>query len=336
VSTGQESSIKTPYSQNYFLAVQRELASKLVLEVTFIGNVGRHEPNQGFNYNRYPGDVFGAPNPYNGANAGDTGTNLLNPYLGSVTVTGYNLTSSYNGGYVSLKKRFSGGLSFESAYTYGHSIDYTPIGRNDPGTPDPRILALQKGTSAFDVTHRFTNNFVWEIPYRRSQQGFMGKVFGGWQMQGILSAQSGTPFTVSSSSANWDFNGDGTSSDRPDAPTGNFGSMSRQQFLNGMFGSNTPIGANSLNLPTTVTQAQAIFFPSGMQPVNACYAAGKTGPVRQLADGRVSRKGISDETLSAVRAMRISTGRYSKTSVCRWGKTHGCSSGRNSSTWRIA
>ncbi|MDQ2945344.1 MAG: TonB-dependent receptor [Acidobacteriota bacterium] len=272
-----------PYSQNWFFSIQHELPAKLIVEVAYIGNVGRHQ-QYSTNYNRYPGDVFGAPNPYTGANAGDTGINNLNSFFSGISETSYNLNSAYNGGYVSVNRRFSGGLSFQSSYTYGKAIDNVPIGRNDPGTPDPRNLSLQKGSSAYDVTNRWTSNFVYEFPFLKTQQGVLGTLLGGWQLQGIMSMQSGTPYTVSTSSALNDFNGDGSGSDRPDAPVGGkYNGIPKQQYISGVFGSTTTaIGANTLGLPPTMSVAQAIFFPSGILPANSCYAQGKTGTVRQL------------------------------------------------------
>ncbi|MGI8745528.1 MAG: TonB-dependent receptor domain-containing protein [Bryobacteraceae bacterium] len=283
----QQFQFTPPYSQNWFLSVQRELPSKVLLEVAYIGNVGRHEPiGVGLNYNRFNGDVFGAPNPYTGANAGDTGVNLLNPNFAGLTLVTYDQNSSYNGGYVSVSKRFSRGFSFQSSYTYGHAIDSTPAGRNDQATPDPHILSLQRGTAGYDVTRRWVSNFVYELPFLKAQNGIAGAALGGWQLQGIIQMQSGTPYTVVTTNANYDFNGDGSSGDRPDAPAAGaspYNGVGRQQYLNGVFGPSTPIGANSLNLPTTLTLAQSHFFPAGFQPANACYAAGKTGAVRQLA-----------------------------------------------------
>ena len=283
--TGQQFQFTPPYSENWFLAVQRQVAPGIILEVAYIGNAGHHIGTS-MNYNRFNGDVFGAPNPYTGANGGDTGLNLLNPYLAGVTLSTYNTNSAYQGGYVSISKRFQHGLSFQSAYTYGHAIDETLTGRADANTPDPHSLRPQRGTSGYDVTHRWVSNFVYQLPFHPAQQGVAGAVFGGWQLQGIIQMQSGTPYTVVTSNGNYDFNGDGAGTDRPDAPAGGgaqYNGLSRRQFINGVFGSSTPIGPNSLNLPVTMTAAQAVFFPTGFQPVGACYAAGKTGAARQLA-----------------------------------------------------
>ncbi|HUF03200.1 MAG TPA: TonB-dependent receptor [Aridibacter sp.] len=114
--------------------------------------------------------------------------------------------SDYHGGQFSLTRRFSRGLGVNVAYTFSKSID---IMSSDPGStagggkPDvPNIgfiaqgsatdILNNKGLSDFDRTHRFTANFVWEIPTGGSKNAFVT----GWSISSLFQAQSGTPFTV--------------------------------------------------------------------------------------------------------------------------------------------
>jgi hypothetical protein len=55
--------------------------------------------------------------------------------------------------------------------------------------------AADRARSSFDRPHRIAGNFVYELPYYRDQNGFMGRVFGGWQINSQFSLQSGSPFT---------------------------------------------------------------------------------------------------------------------------------------------
>ena len=56
-------------------------------------------------------------------------------------------------------------------------------------------IAADKGRSSYDRPHRLTGNFVWELPFMRSQEGFVGKILGGWQFGSFFTFQSGAPFT---------------------------------------------------------------------------------------------------------------------------------------------
>ncbi len=114
--------------------------------------------------------------------------------------------SNYHGAQFSLTKRLSRGLQFNVAYTFSKSIDVMSIdpgstaGSGKPDVPnsgfiaqgDSRNLESNRGLSDFDRTHRFSTNFVWEIP----NFGIDNEFVKGWSVSGFFQAQSGTPFTV--------------------------------------------------------------------------------------------------------------------------------------------
>lgn len=114
--------------------------------------------------------------------------------------------SNYHGGQFSLTKRLSRGIQFNVAYTFSKSIDVmstdpgSTAGGGKPDVPnsgfiaqgDARNLENNRGPSDFDRTHRFSSNFVWDIPTGRSNNAFIK----GWSVSGFFQAQSGTPFTV--------------------------------------------------------------------------------------------------------------------------------------------
>ncbi len=112
-------------------------------------------------------------------------------------------------------------------------------------------LFLDYGGSIFDARHRFETNFIWETPFfRNSDSGVVREVLGGWQINGVLSLQSGQPLTPHFSNGfggGGDFNADGTSNDRTDIPTtGNSFSD------NGNVDPNNPNGGifNGITFPT--------------------------------------------------------------------------------------
>lgn len=114
--------------------------------------------------------------------------------------------SDYHGGQFSLTKRLSHGLQFNVAYTFSKSIDImssdpgSTAGGGKPDVPnsgfivqgDSRNLEGNRALSDFDRTHRFSTNFVWEIPTGGSDR----RLINGWSISGFFQAQSGTPFTV--------------------------------------------------------------------------------------------------------------------------------------------
>ncbi len=114
--------------------------------------------------------------------------------------------SDYHAGQFSLTKRLSRGLQFNVAYTFSKSIDVmstdpgSTAGGGKPDVPnagfivqgDSRNLENNRAVSDFDRTHRFSTNFVWDIPTGSSNNAFVK----GWSVSGFFQVQSGTPFTV--------------------------------------------------------------------------------------------------------------------------------------------
>ena len=173
------------------------------------------------------------------------------------------------------------GLSFQVAYTMGHSLDHNSdvfgagtIG-NDTGSDiffsDPLNVALDYGRSNFDIRQRFVSNFLWEIPYKRDQEGVLGQILGGWQLTGTFPIQSGLPFSTYTSSRNADYNADGTRNDRPDAPSygHDLGSPTTSEWIAGTFelgdfpvpesGYNGTIGKNVYKGPNFWTVDMGLF-----------------------------------------------------------------------------
>ncbi len=117
--------------------------------------------------------------------------------------------SNYNGLVLRGNYRSSRGVLVEGHYTFGKSLDYNSsyFGSNNPpgetGAPaDARNLRLEHGPSAFDIRHRFNLVYLIDLPVGPGHKllgwnnGFSRWTFGGWQISGVTTIQSGYPFTV--------------------------------------------------------------------------------------------------------------------------------------------
>ncbi len=141
--------------------------------------------------------------------------NLRVPYLGLDPTDSVILQSRgysfYHSGQLNVSKRFTKGFSFTTSYTWSKSMD---IGSTDPGSTaasgrpdtanlglvvqgDQRNLNANRALSDFDRPHRFASSFVYEIPSFGSKSKFLT----GWQLSGFGQWQSGTPFTIFASNA---------------------------------------------------------------------------------------------------------------------------------------
>ncbi len=119
-------------------------------------------------------------------------------------------SSNYDALQASLEKRYSFGLLGRVSYTWSHNIDdstgiFGNIGdlRGNAGGPlNPLNLRVDRANSSLDKRHLFTANFIYDLPFGRgkmfggSASGALDRIIGGWQLNTIVSAQTGQPFSV--------------------------------------------------------------------------------------------------------------------------------------------
>jgi hypothetical protein len=101
--------------------------------------------------------------------------------------------SSYDSLQAQVQRRLYNGLLFQVAYTWSKSISDSDTLRD---TLDLVERAEGKSISAQDIPHRFTATALYDLPFFKSGNGVVRTFLGGWNVGGIYSYQSGTPFTV--------------------------------------------------------------------------------------------------------------------------------------------
>jgi hypothetical protein len=214
VSWDPDHSYQTPMLYNWNLAVEHQLPSSILVRAAYVGSHGSHlKETIAFNVSA----VGGGPARLNALL--DPGNPKPKPVFGTTnngpTQDAQDINSSYHSLQLSAEKRMSHGLTILGNYTWSKSIDDLPNGGGvadvgaDTVSPrpwdDPLRHQFDRGTSDFDHTHRFVTSFVWQLPDLSKTNGLMRQVFGGWQFGGVVSAQTGRPFTVLSGT-----NGSGT------------------------------------------------------------------------------------------------------------------------------
>jgi len=198
------------YIQHWNFGYQRQLPSKMVFEVSYVGNKGtKLVKTVDINQARpVPGFIQPAVQP----------RRPLPCCYGAVPLLQSSGSSIYHGLLGRLERRFSAGLSFLASYTFGHAIDDS-TGTNV--TQDARNLRADRGNADFDARHRFVVSYVYELPFgQRKPIGnnwgpAINAVLGGWQLSGVGTFQSGQPIFVQLSPSTQNSN-TGSSQDRPD------------------------------------------------------------------------------------------------------------------------
>jgi hypothetical protein len=128
--------------------------------------------------------------------------------------------SDYHSAQLRVDKRLSRGLQVGTSYTWAKNTDqisevFATGQTNSSLASIPAFLGgllVDHAVSDYHRKHRFVANFVWDLPFFRGN-GLADKVLGGWQLNGVVTFQSGAPFTIVNG---LDRNGDGVSTaDRP-------------------------------------------------------------------------------------------------------------------------
>jgi hypothetical protein len=177
----QDPQAKTPYSEQWHLTIQRELAPSTTLSVAYVGTKGVHLD-----------DLV----DINAGSPGTTDVTVARPYpfFAQIFQLQTNQISSYNGLQVSAERR-ARGLSFLASYTYSHALDENT---SSPGSPlaNPYNLRADYGDSDLNVPNRFVASANYQLPFKAD--GALNPWVQGWQVNAILQYFDGIPFSVTS------------------------------------------------------------------------------------------------------------------------------------------
>jgi hypothetical protein len=209
---------KNPYALHYTLAIDRQLKNDYWVTLSYVGTSARKllrvwNPGWGQSRNgvRFEGILSRGQFPLFWADL--TQYKTLSSITSNVFVNRLlfegTANSSYNSLQAELKRRYRGGLQFGWAFTYSHAIDDASDFFDTSGAfalPQNSRRRSERGSSSFDSRVRSATLFVWDLPWRKNH-----KLLGGWQLNGIHTAQTGQPFTVNTAI---DWNTDGNLTDR--------------------------------------------------------------------------------------------------------------------------
>jgi outer membrane receptor protein involved in Fe transport len=188
---------KVPSVMNMSFAVQRNVGFATVIDVAYVGSLGRNlEWTR--NLNSIP---FGAN--FLPQNADPTNPrvplppNFLRPYVGhgNITHVEFASSSSYHSLQVSANRRFSRGVQFGLAWTWSKAMDYNSAdGDAISNLVNRRVWNY--GPSAFDRTHVVRINWLYDLPNVRAPLALARAVLHNWQLSGIYGFTSGSPLPI--------------------------------------------------------------------------------------------------------------------------------------------
>ncbi len=198
---------------NYDFGIQRDLRRSLLLDVKYVGALGRHLIG-GIDVNTLPlGAQFQHPdptlpnNPCSAASGSVSGClipNLIRPFpgYGAIVMMTNNDSSNYSALQVTLNRRYARGLEFGVTYTYSRSMDYDSATRPTAGnttcclTPTYLTAKRNYAPSDFDQTHVMTANWQYDIPGSKGGNKLVSGVTRDWQISGVFSLAEGVPLNI--------------------------------------------------------------------------------------------------------------------------------------------
>jgi hypothetical protein len=292
---GIEPNWNDPYMQHWSFDVQHQFGKNMVVDVGYFGSKGTHligviELNDlpsGVALNSFcaPGNnsyatvgvtlVRCQPAGYAFRNSSSSQLTLnpqpgfiddrildqLRPYRGyrSITMLEPIFTSNYHSLQVSAQKRFGGASQVNLAYTWSKNLTDNQTDRST-APEDSYNIRGDYGRATFDRRHILTVNYIYELPFFRTEKGAAGRLLGGWQLSGLATFQTGVPFTATTSSydaAGLGNNPAAVAGNRPNMlcdPNANAPHTQQQYFNTACFQFNPALTAN-FGLSNTVGNA---------------------------------------------------------------------------------
>ena len=183
--------LRTPYTQHWSAGVQQQLGKSRLLEIAYVGSKGSKLISARDINQPAPSAAPFNPRPV--------------PQFDDITFEESSANSNYHSLQVRFEQRLDFGLSILSSYTFAKSIDNASsffASAGDPNFPQNSLdTRAERGRSNFDVRHRLSLSYAYDLPFGKGRSlladnGWLSAALTGWQTYGIVTLQSGRPFTV--------------------------------------------------------------------------------------------------------------------------------------------
>jgi hypothetical protein len=186
-----------PASYQWSVGIQRQLSSRSVLSVAYVGNTNRYQND--YREVNLPDQAALIPiiNGVGGANY-NTAAGLPYPGFHSIDLSTNEANSHYNGLQIDLSSQVGKDLTLRAFYTLSRTIDPTTAGNGggDLGNVSNPYAGwlYDNGPGGYDRTHNASVNFIYDLPiFRHTENRFLKTALGGWEVSGIVTMTSGLP-----------------------------------------------------------------------------------------------------------------------------------------------
>jgi len=192
--TANETSFSLPFKtqsdRQWSLSIQQAVGKQAVLDVSYVGSSASHLFTS----------VEANPAPFipGQSTLANVQQRRLAPQIGAVNSSVSGLSSNYNSLQVSFTKRYGHGFSLVSSYTWSKALGIGTAAENEGsnGPRNPSNYRMDYSALGFDRRHNFVTSGIWDLPFGQNARPLERLLIGGWQLSGIVSASTGSPFTV--------------------------------------------------------------------------------------------------------------------------------------------
>lgn len=175
--------LPTEYMNQWSFDLQRQLWRGGALDVEYIGSHAVHLDRSYYNNTPLPGP-------------GNVNARRPNQLFGSIRTIQNDEDSAYNALNVVYRQQMSHGISGLFSYTWSHDLDASSDSNNG-SVMNPYNWKEDYGNSNWDIRHRFVGSFVYQLPFfKEAANHLLRNTLGNWQLNGIVTVQTGFPFTV--------------------------------------------------------------------------------------------------------------------------------------------
>jgi len=165
--------------------LERQIWNGGGLELQYLGSHSYHLDRSFYNNTPFPGP-------------GSVNLRRPNPLFGVIRTIANDEIANYESLSVMFRQRMSRGLQMQANYTWSHTLDVSSDS-NGGGTPmNPYNWKGDYGNANWDIRHRFVATFVYDIPFFATSNPILKGVFAKWQMNGVVTLQTGVPFNITS------------------------------------------------------------------------------------------------------------------------------------------
>lgn len=169
---GPVQNLATPYTWHYSLEGQYDIKGNWVAAISYQGNQSR----------KYPRSI------------NDALLYAQNPNINTVTIYQTDVNARYNAMLLRVMHHSATGLELSANYRFSKSMDYCSSDQTCNQT-FPFDQRTEIGPSDFDVRHSFTANALYVLPFFKQRHDWLYTLTGGWKLGGILTLNSGFPWT---------------------------------------------------------------------------------------------------------------------------------------------